>query len=464
MSVPIQEAGVEYPVTRSIPLDETRIRNLRFATQRDRLNDIRGGYFCESVPQTEENCPGLNILEFSYSAPESFEVLGIGTSAPGVIAKVSGKLLNFSAMAPVFLATGCCGSRTDAAFDNPQVPGTIAQSLRNAKLPFLLNNSLISLFNTPISGTIEAGGGELSQRLVLNSKIFGSKWLHIVGHSKGGLNARYVLGRKFAESQGLGIRSLVTVDTPHLGSVGADLISVVAQGDRYLQFRNETTWDAIGLYYGAKDRIKNDQGRRTQADLTQASLSRFNSDPLFQYPPPTTRVGNVTRPVAARTTVADANADASQENQDTVQGHVRSYGRRIISVQEARAFAGCSSSPFIPCGTEPAYQDSAATIIYNFLGKVARIDLLPQLLPPRLLSFAVPVSTNAEFRFSDAVVTVDSQSYNGNLKFFPLSPFTSALLMVKGVPRRSESGANHSSVLNGDVGRELVNFYRAGTP
>ena len=76
-------------------------------------------------------------------------------------------------------------------------------------------------------GHVKMNAVELSPMLNLAAERFGAKNLHLVGHSKGGLDIRYYLGSDLYRPAPLGtsptILSEFTISTPHHGSILADI-------------------------------------------------------------------------------------------------------------------------------------------------------------------------------------------------------------------------------------------------
>jgi hypothetical protein len=77
-----------------------------------------------------------------------------------------------------------------------------------------------SISMDPKSSSIDRQSTQLVKLLKERADQFGVKHIHIIAHSKGGLDVRDYLVRKRPDD--LGILSLITLSTPHHGSVGAD--------------------------------------------------------------------------------------------------------------------------------------------------------------------------------------------------------------------------------------------------
>lgn len=388
------------------------------------------------------------------------ETLNLGTSAPGTIMKVFGSSLSFSAMAPILLIPGCCDENAGFFDDSALIP-SLAEAFRQAKLPFFLATS--TDFNAelapPIRGTIEEGGENLAVRIAFYSKIFGSKWIHLVGHSKGGLNARFVLGKRPTAVAGIGIRSLVTMNTPHLGSIAGDVAS--ARLDQAgVNFRQVTTAiEQIVLRTVLDTLIKKDGQLNTIRDLTQADLKAFNA--TYPTPPADNAVNSIRRPVVAKATISDANADGSGETSDVTdaQQNVTSYGRRSISTAESKVFL---RSKYAPTFVSDRIGVLALEPLYNLIGKTSSVKLTKD-ANGKITAAEVQLS-KAPFQFNDGLVTVGSQTYDNHPNFLPLAPLFAPSQIQKGSARGGLTGGNHQSTGTGGVGNELVKFYKAGTP
>ena len=437
LQLPVQEAGYQYGTRVRVPLPDASL--IRFA----RLSSNRGGGACPipgGVGSGEENCPALNKLVFRYSVPDVFESIGIGLSAPGVTVFGRGSALSFSAMPPIYLATGCCGSTDTAFWNNPELPYTAIQSMLINKLPHSISSTIPA-----VPGTIAVGGGVLADRVTSFSKMFGSKWLHILAHSKGGLNSRHALGTRVLEQRGIGVSSLVTLNTPHLGALGADLIEQVALG-RMLKF-DLGPLDSLLAEKITSQSIQDDRQFGTQRDLTTSALRTFNGNAMFATPPGTTRVGRLVRPITVRTVITDSNADGSQENQDVIASQ-STYGWRDISQTEARGLAP---------GQLASVQSWAATVLYNLTGRSNGVNVTREWASTRY--WVRPTPHNGSFLFNDSVVTVKSQSYGGHPNFLPLQSTLSPSAVQLNAPR-GLAGAHHGSVSNGAIADSLAAFYR----
>lgn len=452
--VPIQESGYFNPrwISGAIPIPADIIKFARHSA-------LRGGGPCPvavlPLQQGEENCPGLNKLSFSYSVSDAINQLGLGLGADvSIIGR--GQFLSFSAMAPIYLSTGCCGEQPTAYWDNhPAITYTVADALRIADMPFYLPVPSDTELNAAIKGTIRDGAVSTVENLKLYSKIFGTKWVHFVGHSKGGLNGRNILGERLGELAGVGIRSLVTVNTPHLGSIAGDLVQQLQKGipPRF----NEGLMDNFYLNAILRVQIFQDRPYRTQSDLNQNSLRVFNASRLFKDPPQKTTVAGVTKDVLAKTIVTDTNLDGSQEpvlasDEPTASG---AYARRFTTWPE--------HAPLAPT-------QGAADALYNFVGKATSVAITEETVSVGIgggliVKRAKPIISGRPFLFNDLVVTVESQAYtrpSGAVsQTFDRMSVAASPAAIQPRMARGAAGGNHSSVANGTIGELMVQFYRA---
>lgn len=134
--------------------------------------------------------------------------------------------LSFNAMAPVIMVHGN-GQGDDnkggefwegRVLDTPetgrvQMASFVAQAFREQG--FLFDNTISML-----TDTIEAHGVLLKDLIPARAAEFGSRRVHLLAHSKGGLDSREFLARRLPPN--FGVLSIVTLSTPHQGSPGPD--------------------------------------------------------------------------------------------------------------------------------------------------------------------------------------------------------------------------------------------------
>ncbi|HZI85469.1 MAG TPA: hypothetical protein VFD48_01450 [Pyrinomonadaceae bacterium] len=227
--------------------------------------------------------------------------------------------LNFNAMAPVIMITGNgkCGEFFEGKYDcNNQIIGTsFVKPFQDAGIPY--DNSIDLL--TP--DFIPTNGGILLNEIPRVAREFGAKWIHLVAHSKGGLDTREFLARTPKNCVGdncVGVLSLTTLATPHHGSVGADIISRSREANIIGLIISDQLRDTLI----ARFLQKRTNGRR---HLTTWHLEdKFNPQNLPLLPDSFT-VGSDTHPVKYFSFAADANINDSKENNDPLKPTIQDF-------------------------------------------------------------------------------------------------------------------------------------------
>ena len=247
--------------------------------------------------------------------------------------------LSFQAMAPVIMVAGngqCSEFFEGHYFCNSTVvsPGLV-QPFKDQDIPY--DNTI----DMRPANSIKANSEKLLTEIPKRAKEFGAKWIHIVGHSKGGLDVRDFLTRIPKDSDGdssLGVLSLITLATPHHGSVGADIVVRSREAN------------IIGL--PLSDQLRNvliarflqsvDKGRRS---LTTSFLDEdFNPENLPKLPDKFT-VSGETHPINYFSFAADANIDNSNENNNPRKPTIQQFetigtGRSTKIMTEVYRFLG----------------------------------------------------------------------------------------------------------------------------
>jgi hypothetical protein len=192
-------------------------------------------------------------------------------------------------MAPVFLVHGA-GSNSSAwvkgvdANGDPSTDHGITALLAQRHITF---SNKINL--TP-NGERDKNALELKQYFRDGAAEFGAKGIHVIAHSKGGLDTRAFLAyhaKELKEESGIHVLSLSTLTTPHHGSVLADL-AVLQRGKgrveasdadfkRYLSADRKLGWlNAIpGVDIGPQE--------PGLYDLETGNAWKFNQDAPFPY-------------------------------------------------------------------------------------------------------------------------------------------------------------------------------------
>jgi hypothetical protein len=278
---------------------------------------------------------------------------------------------------------------------------------------------------------------------------FGVKHVHLVAHSKGGLDSREFLENLVCNgtTTGLGVLSLITLSTPHHGSVGVDYellvddprVSVFASEDSDNFIRATLMW----LYI-----LKNPPSRdRGHPDLRPSAAREFNSRNLPNLPLSLT-VDGETKPVQYFTFGSDADVDNSR---------LQGFPIPIITYDE---IAGSGMDFFGSQVVAAPYVAFAVEQAYRLLGEVSSVDLGVHVHPahtvvqedgttldvPEYRTYYVKETRNSEFKLNDFLVTQESSKMP--------SPFI-AQPMTK---------ANHATIANPGIGQMVVNLIRSIQP
>jgi hypothetical protein len=467
-------------ITNNQPITVTRARcltipssMLRFARLPD--PDNPGGPTCVPLgggSQPEYNCPGINEVEARVSISVRQRLFDLGSIPVGayttlpvyffgglpylafdltdpqqginVIAQAS--QLSFEAMAPTVLVTGCCGEKDDFWY-NPRVFSTMGDRFKTRKIPFTTRR--LETANGMLRGSIEEGARELSCQVVSAARQFGVQWVHLVAHSKGGLNSRQLLDTwgtgtrcgPWMLSQNIGVLSLTTLDTPHEGSVGGTIVGHMAATARASNLFQLGGAVVRGIMF---DRKANEDQLHSMSDLSVAKVMEFDLDHLS--PPTSLTIRGVTKSVRRAALVSDANFDPAPGGTDLTDGNgnVTRFYERQITVAESGGFAP-EKSIFI--------ENLALQAIYNAMGTTTDAtytDITGQ-FGGRAYRIINPVPNQRQFLLNDGVVTVSSQGYSSVPSAFPLLFPTT-------------QGLNHSTVANATVADKIIDtvLMRAG--
>jgi len=120
--------------------------------------------------------------------------------------------VSFEAMSPLLLVHG-----TNAQSDT-WVPD-VTDFLTSRSVPHSNNINLVA------NGTIDGNARLLKGRVNALAKSFGAEKVHLIAHSKGGLDSRRFLGQYYTPTPGAEAKvlSLYTISTPHHGTIISDL-------------------------------------------------------------------------------------------------------------------------------------------------------------------------------------------------------------------------------------------------
>jgi pimeloyl-ACP methyl ester carboxylesterase len=168
---------------------------------------------------------GANGSEVSAPEPAENEIrIDIDTTYGGWCAAIDWAQIQFKAMAPLLLIHGT-GANPEAAWE--VLPG-VTNYLTGLGIPFEHNiqlgpNDSIFAQRDRNGNIVGQGNAEaLVEHIRNNATSFGVQKVHLVGHSKGGLDSRGYLSRYLPPNVDR-VLSLHTLSTPHQGSVLANL-------------------------------------------------------------------------------------------------------------------------------------------------------------------------------------------------------------------------------------------------
>ena len=288
--------------------------------------------------------------------------------------------ITFGAMSPLVLVHGVAANHTSWE------KGGFIDRIKEKKIPFEYENIDLAK-SLRGNGASKMNAVELSPMLNVTAAMFGAKKLHLVGHSKGGLDIRYYLGSDLYRPAPLGtsprMLSEFTISTPHHGSVladiGEDYESSITQhiaiglGSNSNDVLLRRAFEEASLLFTIPGALPKRPGR---TDLTIQSMSKFNSK------------NGMPGGISYYSVGADADLDSD---------------RTIEHNESAVMFPFFSNfSPF-------------PTIFYNVLGNISRIEMrrvnaADPLGRIAVYNFVIPTATTT-FQLNDIAVTVESSKY-----------------------------------------------------
>ncbi len=161
--------------------------------------------------------PGNNVIEIQVDTQSPFGQENWCTASDWAE-------LSFSAVAPVIMVHG--NGQGDDGQGGQFWAGAILGDQTRLQMPFRFIGAFDDaslVYDNSISmktATIATNGDLLAAFIPRIAAEFGAKHVHIVAHSKGGLDSRDFLARTIPPN--FGVLSLTTLSTPHRGSAGPD--------------------------------------------------------------------------------------------------------------------------------------------------------------------------------------------------------------------------------------------------
>lgn len=271
-------------------------------------------------------------------------------------------------------------------------------------------------------GKIEAIGGVLKRRIPDLASQYGARQVHIVGHSKGGLyTSEFLAGiTPFRRCEGgvppsatprfSGVKTVISLDTPHHGSVGAELRTAYEDAMKPYLDRGQNV-----RIVGQITKLASNKGPYTVGiyDLRPKEVETFNT--RTGRPPKCYMDSGKRLAVTYLSTEADLDI-----NNDYVVSHPTEY------------------QGYESVGPE------AMTATYNFIGRIKSIKAEVRLfgtsgtfgLEP---TFFASWEIYGGFRGNDIIVTRESARYPG-YESFPGNPFK----------------RNHSTIGKEDIANQVI--------
>jgi hypothetical protein len=277
--------------------------------------------------------------------------------------------------------------------------------------PFLNQGALVDTSIDYDPDKIDVNGKLFLQLIPPIAASFGVKHLNVIAHSKGGLHMRDFVTRIPIEGGQLGILSLTTLSTPHLGSAGADY-QIDSQKASIL-FSDQQLLTGLTKIFG-----KPNNGTW---DLRVSEVKKFNEENLPRLPNYFI-VDQELNPFYRWTVAADGNLNESvdQHNVPTIQQN------ETIGLPPKLNFPG---------------RVKMLEKVYRTLGDVAETSLEPRTFAG-VTRMAVKEHRRTHFELNDFAVTVESAHSMPNL-FRPLSfpPYDLA---------------NHATISNSIIGARVL--------
>lgn len=284
--------------------------------------------------------------------------------------------VEFTAMAPILLIHGTASG--------PQTwENGVTAYLDQQRVPY---DHRIQL--TP-NGSIDGNARQLAQAIAQRAKNFGVNKVHLVAHSKGGLDSRRFLSAYYqpTDEGAIKILSLHTISTPHHGTVLSDIavqhrtLNDPQSEDPDIQSFLDTDWWINKSGQGPRDAALRDQ--------QTAVMRTFNTTNLF--------------PAGIRFYTYGADADVDNDG-------------AITFAEQTPLFDGLNIPGLDPLVLEPA---EAATLAYHLLRDVAsiRVERHTDFWGLNEWHVIIPNAT-ASAQDNDLVVTDTSSQHTGQHQHF----------------------------------------------
>jgi hypothetical protein len=423
---------------------EVPSKYLKFA----RMLGDDGGPCPVSVREGETTCPGENrlymqakvslapwqpqygtglqpyVVDMVNFALNTYSLAGYQAAANKVSTMPLAQQMEIQASSPVILVHGCCGETAEFFHSTEYAQASL--TFRDFLLDKGLGVDTSITLDRFVFHSANLFADEVLHRLPQILSRYNARTAHLIAHSKGGLSSRVLLKRlKECDSQtNIGILSLTTLDTPHRGSVAADLIAM----------QKEHGWHNVEGGFLQKAIAQQFGEDPTCEDLTQQAAGglgdRLGAVPLEFV------VDGKPRSIWVRALAADANLNGNWHSpREGKIDFAETVGFRTDFELTGEAF-GDSTLAVFGCET-----------LYNVIGGTdhlvtVRIDI--PVLGQLPAVFKVPTK---QFRLNDYSVTMES----ANFDWYPLFE----------TPRAHPNpGYNHRTVSAPEVALEVVKVIR----
>lgn len=335
--------------------------------------------------------PGQNLIEIQIDVANAPNQNELWCTA------IDWASLRFQALAPVIMVHG--NNSSGKFFED----FNFVQPFKDQKIPF--DNSIAMT-----TSTISAHGDLLANLIPAKAREFGARHVHIIAHSKGGLDTRDFLARTIPGN--FGVLSLTTLSTPHHGSVGADYVLDAVNA-------NSVFSDSF-IRTKLAQKLPPDAGT---PNLRVSFVENFNlqNGPLL---PRQFTVDGETNSIQYFSFSADANLDDST----SIFGNPTIQRNEINGTPEVNNLRG------------PLVMEQ----VYRLMGEVASTRLETK----TILGFTVYVvkeTPTQTFQFNDFLVTINSARFNG---------FTEIL----------STKANHATIANMDIANQAITKIKSVQP
>lgn len=303
------------------------------------------------------------------------------------------------------------------------------QPFRQQMIPF--DNSISF---DPKAAPIEANSAQLATELPKRAKQFGVKHIHIVAHSKGGLDVRDFLARRLPElsdEDRIAVLSVSTLSTPHHGSVGADYILDAETAGTILGIPNSDNPYRARL---AELLPSNDGYPNLRVDYVERIFNPENQPNL----PLTNWVEGEDNRVSYFSFAADANLNRSRDaGGPTIQpNETEGFDFLGINISSIPQGLGAIQEVYRILGTVEYTYTQEREVEVPVLGGTTTVTIVSE------KKYADPPNARPGFRLNDIFVTVDS----ARLPKFVAQPYV---------------GANHATISDPFVAQRVIAAIRS---